>query len=230
VVEASNSVFSPSTLGSLDLLVVANALHPRNESDWSLPTPSAFSQEEIQAVKVWVESGGALLLLADHMPFPGAAADLASAFGFALNNGFAMDTTAQGPLVFRRSDGSLTLHSIVSEGEGVDSVASFTGSAFQPPDGAVTLLTLPEDIVSLMPETAWEFSTDTRVLDVGGWAQGAVLEVGRGRIAVFGEAAMFSAQRAGPERIPMGMNAPVAAQNARFLVNLVRWLTAEGGR
>jgi hypothetical protein len=51
-----------------------------------------------------------------------------------------------------------------------------------------------------------------------------VLAFGRGRVAVFGEAAMFSAQLAGPERRPMGMNAPEAPQNPRFLLNLVRWL------
>lgn len=53
-------------------------------------------------------------------------------------------------------------------------------------------------------------------------------EIGRGRVALFGEAAMFTAQRAGPERAPVGMNAPAAAQNAQLALNLVRWLTADG--
>ena len=52
--------------------------------------------------------------------------------------------------------------------------------------------------------------------------------VGKGRVAMFGEAAMFSAQVAGPERSPAGMNHPAAAQNARLLRNLVRWLPGEG--
>ena len=63
---------------------------------------------------------------------------------------------------------------------------------------------------------------------MGGWAQGAVREVGQGRVAVFGEAAMLSAQVAGPNRVPAGMNAPGAEQNATLLRNLVRWLT-DGG-
>ena len=54
--------------------------------------------------------------------------------------------------------------------------------------------------------------------------QGAVLEQGRGRVAVFGEAAMFSAQVSGPSRRPMGMNAPHAGENPRFLLNLMHWL------
>lgn len=39
---------------------------------------------------------------------------------------------------------------------------------------------------------------------------------------------MFSAQLAGPQEVPMGMNAPVASQNPRFLVSLVRWLAGAG--
>ena len=57
--------------------------------------------------------------------------------------------------------------------------------------------------------------------------QGALLRVGRGRVAAFGEAAMFSAQRKGPSRAPMGMNAPAAAENARFTIAVLRWLAAE---
>jgi hypothetical protein len=130
--------------------------------------------------------------------------------------------------VFRRSDGSLGAHAVTqgtSAEESVDSIATFTGEAFRAPPGAIVLLTLPGNYVSLMPEVAWEFGPETPTVDVGGWAQGAVLEFGEGRVAVFGEAAMFTAQRAGPEGRPMGMNAPIASQNPQFIVNLIRWLT-----
>jgi hypothetical protein len=52
----------------------------------------------------------------------------------------------------------------------------------------------------------------------------AVLTHGRGRIAVFGEAAMFSAQVSGSQRRPMGMNASNALQNPQFLLNTMHWL------
>lgn len=228
VVMASTERFDRASLSDVDLLVVANALHRRNLSDWSLPTPSAFLPEEVEAVRDFVESGGALLLIADHMPFAGAAITLAGAFGFDFNNGFAMHPTSRGPLVFRRSDGLLARHP-VTEGAGpeerVDSVATFTGQAFRSPPGAVDLLIMPAGFVSLMPNVAWEFGTDTPSIEVAGWSQGSVAEFGRGRIAVFGEAAMFTAQRAGPNRIPVGMNAPVASQNQRFVTGLIRWLT-----
>ena len=80
---------SAESLKALDVLVIANALHERNEEDWSLPTPSAFSVGEIAAVHAWVEKGGSLFLIADHMPFPGAAGELAMAFGVVFSNGYA---------------------------------------------------------------------------------------------------------------------------------------------
>ena len=58
-----------------------------------------------------------------------------------------------------------------------------------------------------------------------GWHQGGLLKAGKGRVAVFGEAAMFTAQRAGPTERPMGMNAPVAKQNYRLLLNVMHWLS-----
>lgn len=36
---------------------------------------------------------------------------------------------------------------------------------------------------------------------------------------------MFSAQLAGPDKHPMGMNALIAKQNPQFLLNVVHWLT-----
>jgi hypothetical protein len=49
---------------------------------------------------------------------------------------------------------------------------------------------------------------------------------GQGRVAVFGEAAMFSAQVVGPDKRPIGMNAPDARDNSRFALNLLHWLSA----
>ncbi len=231
VVRGSDVPLDAHALEGLDVLVVANALNERNAlaDDWTLPTPSAFTPAEIEAVRAWVSGGGALLLIADHMPFGGAAHDLAAVFGFELRNGFAFDGGAPGggPLVFRRSDGSLAPHPVTDgarAGGRIDSVATFTGEALRPPRGATSLLTFRPGMFSVEPDTAWTFHDDTPRVDVGGWSQGAVAEVGRGRVAVFGEAAMFSAQLAGAQRAPMGMNAPIAAQNPRFLLNLMRWL------
>jgi hypothetical protein len=57
-----------------------------------------------------------------------------------------------------------------------------------------------------------------------GRSQGVVLPFGRGRVAVFGEAAMFSAQLAGADNIPFGMNVP-GIDNRQFALNLLHWLS-----
>lgn len=213
--------FTQENLAGVDILVISNALNDEDVQQWVVPNPSAFTDEEIDALVQWVEKGGSLFLIADHMPFPGAAEELAARFGFTFNNGFAFDTTRQGPMVFSKENGLLQSDPIT---EGIDSVASFTGQGFQIPDGARPLLLFGSGVLSLMPDTAWAFSPETPRISLGGWSQGAVMPFGNGRLAVFGEAAMFTAQVAGPNRIKMGMNADIASQNYLFLIKLVRWL------
>jgi len=88
-VDAFSDSLSADSLEAVDVLVIANALHERNAEDWSLPTPSAFTPDETAAIRAWVEKGGSLFLIADHMPFAGAAGDLARAFGVEYSNGYA---------------------------------------------------------------------------------------------------------------------------------------------
>lgn len=84
----------------------------------------------------WVSGGGSLLLIDDHMPFPGAAETLAAAFGILLADGFATDSTCGiDELVFRRSDRSLADHPITNgrqRSERVDSVAQVSGPERHP--------------------------------------------------------------------------------------------------
>lgn len=221
--------FTKESLQKADILVIANALHKSNLKSWTLPTPSAFTEKEISAVEQWVGNGGALLLIADHMPFPGAAKELAAAFGFTFNNGFAFVPGKDKPGTrFSREDGSLRDHPITrgsAPDEKIDFVVTFTGQAFQGPAEAEPLLVFGKSGYSLMPRRAWEFNEDTPRISVEGWFQGAVREYGKGRIAVFGEAAAFTAQLSGPQKAKIGMNNPDAKQNYRFVLNIMHWLS-----
>jgi len=223
------SAFSDASLRGVNVLVIANPLNVVNAGGhWTLPTPSAFTAAEIAAVRRFVTRGGALLLIADHMPFAGAAEALGAAFGLHWTNGFAHDSSRGEPLAFRRGDGTLADHPITrgrDAGERIDSVRTFTGSAFRTDDSAAGLLNFGPAAESLDPRVAWQFDSTTVRVSVAGWHQGAALRVGRGRVAAFGEAAMFSAQLAGPNQAPMGRNAPVAAQNPQFLLNVLHWLS-----
>jgi hypothetical protein len=221
--------FSAAALTGARVLVIANALHESNAGKWELPTPSAFSAAEIAAVREWVSGGGSLLLIADHMPFPGATGALAEAFGVHMRNGFAYDSTrAVSRFTFTRASGRLAAHPITdgrTSAERIDSVVAFTGQAFRVAAPARPLMTLAGGTVVLEPRVAWQFSDSTPTTPGAGMLQGAAVVFGQGRVAIFGEAAMFSAQLAGAQRTPMGMNDPAAPQNAQFLLNVMHWLS-----
>lgn len=231
VVRPNKSSFERDSLKSADILVVSNALSDQNMKDWSLPTYSAFKDDEIAHVRDWVCEGGALLLIADHMPWPGCAEKLATAFGVDWKNGYARPKE-RGRLIFRRSDGSLVDHSITkgrSESERVDSVATFGGSAFQVGKDAEPLFIFGEGAVCYMAEALGKVTEQTPIVPIDGWLQGAVMRFGKGRVAFFGEAAMFSAQLTGLPGRPMGMNNPIASENPQFLLNLMHWLSGLQG-
>jgi hypothetical protein len=236
VVEASKEKFKASVLEHCSILVISNAqLESGDWGEYPYPTPSGFTDEEIAAVQTWVRAGGALLLIADHMPLAGVAAKLASAFEVEFHDGFAVagfedekgrDVAFGIPTIFSIDTQTLLPHPITegrTEKETVTSIRSFTGQAFQAPESAQPLMVLPGDFVLLMPEKAWEFGPDTKTIPVGGWLQGAVMPYGSGRAAFFGEAAMFSAQLS--DNQPMGMNAPMAEQNFQLVLNVMHWLS-----
>jgi len=218
--------FTSKELNYVRILVISNALNIKNVDDWTLPAFSAFAKEEIDALVNWVKEGGSLFLIADHMPMPGAVDELAARFGFTMKNGFAFDTTAfNSPTRFSRKEGTL-IKSVITDGrnlsEKVDSVFSFTGQAFQIPGEAIPVLVLNENFMLFMPDTAWSFNKNTERIPVGGWSQGAVLKFGKGRVAIWGEAGMFTAQKIDDRKF--GMNTPSAKQNAQLLLNLIHWL------
>src|SRR5918994_4274356 len=83
--------FTKAILSSFKILVISNALGAE-DLDEEGADKSAFTDEEIQAVHDWVKGGGALLLIADHAPFGGAAESLAKQFGVSMSKGFVRDT------------------------------------------------------------------------------------------------------------------------------------------
>ncbi|HTU90749.1 MAG TPA: DUF4350 domain-containing protein [Gemmataceae bacterium] len=247
--------FSAESLKDVDVLVISNALHKSNEESWAPPNPSAFTKDEIAALHRWVEKGGSLFLIADHAPFAGAASELGKAFGVEFGNGRAMAGHWKSPNseeTFERGTGlkECTITRGRADKEKVTKVATFTGSAFKPPKGATPVLVFGAKSELFERKAKGEGGFEVQTIPIEGWCQGAVLKVGKGRVAVFGEAAMFSAQltrgllwscqielgegtmfRAqlvGLKR-PMGMNAPEAKQNHQLLLNVMHWLSRVKG-
>ncbi|HST08710.1 MAG TPA: hypothetical protein VLJ83_11115 [Gemmatimonadaceae bacterium] len=230
VVDSFTTNFSDASLRGVGVLVIANALAPENARRWVVPIRPAFTRSETIAVRDWVRGGGALLLIADHMPFAGAVHDLAREFGVDVIDGFALREPGHGGIVtFRRADSSLRASAVTdgrSAAERIDSVTTFTGNAFRAVDQSVVpLFVFGSGVEVLTTDSAWVFNDRTRHQPADGLLQAAAVQFGKGRVVITGEAALFSAQVTGPARRPMGMNAPGAEQNPQFLLNVMRWLS-----
>lgn len=227
-VHSASAALTPELLQTTDVLVIANALHASNVDRWELPVKPAFSEAETALLTTWVENGGALLLIADHFPFPGAVADLAAQFGFRLFNGFAIRSDVTAEDIFDLDLGSLKSHQQITGAHlkpPVTRIAAFTGSAFEVTAEAQPLLVLGQDYELWLTSRAWEFRTDTPRKSASGLLQGATRLHGKGRVAVFAEAAMFTSQSGPDGATSIGFDAPAARDNRAFILNVFRWLT-----
>jgi hypothetical protein len=217
--------FTKTSLSSFKILVIANALGAE-ELDDDGADASAFTEEECQAVQEWVKDGGSLLLIADHAPAGGAAAALSNRFGVDMSKGFTYDPNNSVPnipslLIFSRENKLLATHPITEgrdQNERVNKVWSFTGQSLKGPANSAAILMLSDtatDKASREAETS---------VSAAGRAQAVALKFGKGRVVVQGEAAMLSAQMAGPNKEKMGMNAP-GIDNRQYAINVMHWLS-----
>ncbi|MEQ9468728.1 MAG: hypothetical protein RLN88_15065 [Ekhidna sp.] len=230
MVESNHKKFTAEILDGYDILIIANALHVSNVGNWQNPCPSAFSKKEIDVIVDFVNGGGALLLVADHMPYGGAAQDLAKKFGVDWNNGFAI---RQGqhwpPSVFDRKDNMVLDSPVTTDSDyskEISYIASFAGSVFKVPENAQPFMVYDDSHIILMPDIAWQFSEETKNENSNGWVQGACMEYGKGRIVFLGEAAMITAQL-GDSDHKVGMNNKEdAPENTQLALNIFRYLAA----
>jgi hypothetical protein len=225
-VEPVRSSFTLDHLRRGQILVIANALSPGNINNWAATAEPALLDDEVRAVRDWVVAGGSLFLIADHHPFGGAVAPMATAFGFELTDGFV--DVLRGDAVFSRKDGTLISNSITDgrrPEERVDGVRSFLGEAIQVPGDALPILVLDSKFRLWSTRENFRSRSETESAPAAGLCQLAYRRFGKGRVVVAGEAAMFSAQlEMGLTWLPLGMNAPGAEQNDQLLLNIVHWL------
>ena len=179
----------------------------------------------------WVMDGGSLFIITDHMPDPAAVAELAAAFGIWVNNGYAFRGLPPGraePLIFQKEIGTLADHPLTSvgqEGRAIKQIATFAGSAFKASPEFEPLLIFERGVRTWMPTEYRKYPAGTPNEDVSGWYQGGVREFGKGRIAFFSEAAMFTAQVFDVGLAKVGMNHTQCTDNAQLLLNIIHWLS-----
>ncbi|WCT74890.1 DUF4350 domain-containing protein [Sphingomonas naphthae] len=215
---AIETPLSAETLTGVSVLVIANAT-----------ARGSWQPAEIDAVHRWVEGGGSLLLIADHMPFGAATNPLAERFGIHFDNGFAFQKN-RGPESFTRRNGLLLdgpLTAAHGHQKAIDEVYAFTGTAFTAPPSATIVMRLGPGWSILSPAIPWQFDGAPSRPSTEADLRGAILDIGKGRLAVFGEAAMFTAQRS-VRGGTMGFNYPKATKNKAFLLNTLHWLSRTG--
>ncbi len=218
--------FTKPTLDSFKVLVIANALGVEDMDDDGAER-AAFTDEECDAVRDWVKEGGSLLLIADHAPFGSAAENLGKRFGVDMSKGYTLDQENSrkdaGPssLVFSRENKLLLEHSITqgrNASERINRVYTFTGQSLKGPEGSAPFLSLGASAKDRPGRNS------TTEVSAAGRAQGLAFKFGKGRVVILGEAAMLSAQLAGAENRPMGMNVP-GSDNRQLALNIMHWLS-----
>ena len=219
--------FSAGVLTGYDVLVISNALGAERMNMPEASNP-AFTAEECDAVRDWVKGGGALLLIADHAPMGSANQILADRFNVNMskmftidNQNYDKDSNNPGFIVYTRESGRLADHAITrgrNDSERVNKIIAFTGQSLKGPPDSFAFMKLADSAVDAMP------GVNTDPASAAGRAQGIVMSVGKGRVVVLGEAAMLSAQLAGPNKMPFGMNRP-GIDNRQLAVNIMHWLS-----
>lgn len=220
--------FSTAVLKGYDVLVISNALGAERMNQPEAANP-AFTAEECDAVRNWVKGGGALLLIADHAPMGSANQILADRFGVNMSKMFTIDnqnydkeSNNPGFIVYTRDSGRLADHPITrgrNESERISKVITFTGQSLTGPTDSFAFLKLGDSAVDAMP------GANTNPASAAGRAQGIAMSFGKGRVVVLGEAAMLSAQLAGPNKNPFGMNRS-GIDNRQLALNIVHWLSS----
>lgn len=225
-VVANSKTFSADTLAGNDILVIANPLGAPIEAGFAAANKPAFTEAECQAVRDWVNRGGSLLLIADHYPVGAAAGNLAKVFGVDMSNAYTDDPANYDPklgdILFARSNKLLLDHPITrgrNEAERINRIVTFTGQSLAGPKGSVVLLKLADTAVDALPP---ERKIKT---SAAGRAQGLAIKHGKGRVVVLGEAAMLTAQLAGPEKAPFGGLNIKTIDNRQLALNIMHWLS-----
>ncbi|HXI25121.1 MAG TPA: hypothetical protein VNG71_14755 [Pyrinomonadaceae bacterium] len=217
---------SAATLKGFDVLVISNALGAERMNMPEAANP-AFTPEECDAVRDWVKGGGNLLLIADHAPMGSANQIMADRFGVNMSKMFTIDSENYdkdgnpGFIIYTRESGRLVDHPITrgrNDSERVNKIIAFTGQSLKGPPDSLAFMKLADSAVDTMP------GVNTNPASASGRAQGIVMTVGKGRVIVLGEAAMLSAQLAGPNQMKFGMNRP-GIDNRQLALNIMHWLS-----
>lgn len=224
---------SKKTLSGCDILVIANPSGPQSQRE-----ASAFTEEETNAIKEWIDGGGNLLLIVSHLPFSAAADLLAKRLSVDITKGHTFDKSNfdqesgdETELLFTRDNHLLQDHAVtqgLTPRERINRILTFSGTSLKGPARSVPFLVLADTAMDVLPPPGFkgstpEYSPDFKQVSAAGRAQGIAMEMGKGRVVILGEAAMLTAQIT-PQGFRFGMNSP-GCDNRQLALNIMHWLS-----
>lgn len=225
---ATEKQITNEVLSGFDIYIIANA---RGKGD--LNDSPAFTEQECNTIKEWVNNGGSLLLITDHFPMGSAVERLANKFGVDMQKGMVQDSvyhdkssTDESQLEFSRENKLLADCDIT---KGVDKVITFTGQSIKGNDSCISFLNLSDLAYDMTAKTeVIKDGNDTRVnvtfdkpQSAKGRSQGLALKHGKGKVIVLGEAAMLTAQ---VDRDDSKFGMSVNPDNKKLALNIIHWL------
>jgi hypothetical protein len=230
VVSAGTKKFSKDSLKGIDVLVISNALGSPNMGSPEASNP-AFTDAECDSVRDWIRSGGRLLLIADHAPMGAANEKMGQRFGVDMSKGstgdpsnFDVESQNQGFIKYNLENNLLGDHPITrgrDRNERISRIIAFTGQSLKGPDGSVAFMKLADTAIDVSPPSQ---GAPRKQTSAAGRSQGIAFKFGRGRVVVLGEAAMLTAQLAGPQKNKFGMNR-AGIDNRQLAMNIMHWLS-----
>ncbi len=228
LLEDYKRLISAENLAKAKIFVTVNALsHP---SDWDLPNPSIYSEEEIEALYRWVhDDGGGLFIITDQMPSAGAVGLLAERFGFNVINGVTHRMDGQAEL-FNRTIGNLLPSAVTNrEGRRVNQLRCWVGSGFIAPEEAEVFSVLGDAYRLYLPSKTKDMEhaiqPDIPYISGSNLANGALLKCGNGRVCIFADASPFTALLKGINSEKRGMNHVDGQDHIHLLRNILEWLS-----
>lgn len=227
-ITVTDKQITSEVLSGFDIYIIANA-----KGKGELNDDPAFTEEECNTIKEWVNSGGSLLLITDHYPMGAAVEMLANKFNIEMQKGIVQDSVYhyksscdESLLEFSKENKLLADCDIT---KGINKVITFTGQSIKCKDSCISFLNLSDVAYDMTakPEIIKD-GNDTRVNvtfnnpeSAKGRSQGLALKYGKGKVIVLGEAAMLSAQL-NRDNSKFGMN--VNPDNKKLALNIIHWL------
>lgn len=197
-----------SRLKQANLLVIACPFSENNEP---------YTTGEIDTIKSWVEQGGSLLLITDHIPFSNSAVSLAKAFAIQFTIGTVVDHAQGDKTVFEPGRIIYSTEKYSEETAlliNTSNIITYTGQGVKKMNEEYRM------ILRFSP-TAYFEDREGNAYDAKGFSQLITIQFGKGKVAVTGEAAFLTAQIKGDELI--GLNNR-DYDNEKLCKNLLVWL------